>query len=1249
MQGLITRRNWWSAFTFGWVGDLLKKGNTRTICNKDLGDLGEKERARNLTKKLETQWDCEKQRENPRLWKALSRLTSPCEYAFFCFTGCTESLCRISQPIYLAMFLQSLSRMSANDNRWQGMQWALIYLFVMCVNSFVMSWATQQYLFAASHMGMILRVAVTGILYKKVLSMNQKQIGNVTTGHVINLLSNDSRRFDLVCKYLIYVILAPLEILAVAMVMWHMFGVASLAGLPFMGFVIPLALMLGKLSGKLRRCTAEQTDSRLSFISEVISGILLAKMNVWEEPILTEIDKRRRQEMRYVRQTSCICVILEQMYKFSLIFSNCISLVTMVWVGVSLTPVNVFTILSFYVSLRQSVTYYCLLAIRMLFECAASLRRIEQLLDHGVDSFVDKHDQYRLKVIETLNSAFSLEDKPASLDSRSDCAGIEFVDVSSSWGISPKSSLSRLSFRINQGGLLAVTGPIGSGKSTLLLTILHELPKHRGQIWRSGHVSYCPQNPWIFTGTIRENITFGLKFDSLFYKQVVDACALEHDFRFLPERDLTVIGARGMTLSGGQCSRISLARAVYSRASVILLDDPLSRVDAAVGRHVFDRCILKLLGQTTRVVVTHHLKCLKAANHVIVMEDGMIREQGKMEELKCPQLEHWVTEDHEVTEKQEMTSEQYDVSHEHPKQYADEDDVSAASVSWRTYSRYFLAGLPVVGLIVLAALIALTQVSYILTDWWLSRWANLRLADQKKIEPIAIYGALIAITILLAVGHTVMFFVVVLNASQTLHTKMANAVLRVAMNFFHENPTGRILNRFSRDIGIMDEELPRLMLDGIHHTTFVIGVVILSLTANYMVLIAGVPLGLVFGLLSRYYLKTSMEVSRLEAVNRSPVYSHFSATLQGLVTIRTMKMQRRFQETLFRYQDDHSRAWLLLLGCSRWLALRLEFLCVLYVAAIGTGSVLLSTDPALAGLALTYAIQLGGIVQWAVREFTMTQNHMISVQRVLSYTSLPSEPGHESKGTPPRDWPSKGAIRLEDLSLRYKGSTSFALSDINIEVPANGKVGIVGRTGAGKTSILNALMQIEEIQGRIVVDGINTRNINIFKARSCISVIPQNPVVFSGSLRRNLDFFNRLTDEEIWQALSVLQLDSFVKELPGKLQFHLAESGSNLSCGQRQLIGLMRAFLTRNKIVIIDEATANVDMHTERVIQGAIKHAFQDCTLIVIAHRIHTVLECDKVLVMDSGRVVESEPPRDLLDAPDTLFSNLYNLSCHGK
>lgn len=583
---------------------------------------------------------------------------------------------------------------------------------------------------------------------------------------------------------------------------------------------------------------------------------------------------------------------------------------------------------------------------------------------------------------------------------------------------------------------------------------------------------------------------------------------------------------------------------------------------------------------------------------------------------------------------------------------------STGNVAGKVYGNYFRAGGNWCVIFIVIMLCALSQLAASGGDFFIARWVDIEenymnqtengvVEDPNspltRLECIYIFTGLTVLTISVTLIRSFTFFGTCMRASMRLHDNMFRSISRATMRFFNTNTSGRVLNRFSKDIGAVDEMLPTALIDCLQIGLSLLGIIIVVAIANVWLLIPTVVVGIIFYYLRIFYLATSRSVKRLEGVTRSPVFAHLSATLQGLPTIRAFEAGEILTEEFDRHQDLHSSAWYIFIASSRAFGFWLDVFCVIYIVLVTLSFLVMdnysrgSMDGGYVGLAITQSIGLTGMFQWGMRQSAELENQMTSVERILEYSKVDSEPPLESTPDkkPKSDWPQEGKVEFKNVYLRYSPLESPVLKNLNFVIYPREKIGIVGRTGAGKSSLIQALFRLVEVEGSIEIDGVDTSEIGLHDLRSKISIIPQEPFLFSGSLRRNLDPFDSYTDEVLWRALEEVEL----KEMG--LEANVNEGGSNLSVGQRQLVCLARAIVRNNPILVLDEATANVDPRTDELIQTTIRKKFEKCTVLTIAHRLNTVMDSDRILVMDAGCAKEFDHPHVLLQKESSYLKKM--------
>ncbi|KAI8901223.1 P-loop containing nucleoside triphosphate hydrolase protein [Globomyces pollinis-pini] len=1221
----------WSNITFGYVNELIRRGNRTELKPSDFSPVEETEEAEELSIRLSDNLKRNNGNLAKSLWDTFGKSFSVVGFGFF-----IEIAFKIGEGYLLGQLLkwfQNPILMNA------GYYYATGLVLVVAFHGFLRHWM----FFNAIRIGMQVRIALTSTIYKKCLSLSTSH--TTSSGLIVNLISSDVQKFEDASSWLNFIWVSPIELIVVWFFIYLEIGWSSLAPFITLALLFPLQAKLSQLFGNLRGLSMGLRDNWLKNISNMLSGVLVVKLYAWEDAFIKTVNLLRNQEIELLKRGSLLLSVNVSFTHTSPALLAIITFLTFNLSGGVLSPSNVFTVITYMNHTRITLVCNFPKGVQYVAESLVSLRRIEQFLslseiDHlqddrvAQDAFLSELNDKEI-VVSIQNATFSWEESFSS-----DIPNLDHP------------ILHNISLTLRSGTLTAISGPVASGKSSLIQAILGEMKCDSGRIAVADcKIAYASQTPWIQSGTIKQNILFGSDYDPIWFDQVIKACAMERDISLFPNGVNTYIGERGVTLSGGQRARLALARAVYYNADLYLLDDPLAAVDVTVGKQLYNNCITGILKNKCVLLITQQVQLIGKSAFVMTLENGKLIAQtqssaslmtvidNSITELVVPPVTNEISMDYDLL-KEELTTDMM------------EEESSNGSVAFDVYFEYMKSGSTVLGVVGFGFLMIIGQLSLLSTDWWLSHWSTQSPTEQGNPLYKTVVLVLLAFVMLFGTFRVTVYFLMCVSASQALFEKMLSAVFRSPMLFFQSNPQGRIMNRFSRDMALVDEMLPAAFFDTIACGLFFITTVIVTMVVVPYTIFLVPFLAFAFYKLQQYYLLTCRQVKRYESKCRSPVYAHVPSTLEGLTIIRSFTMEKNFAGQFYSNQNEHSRMLLCYLSCVRWLGLRLDLMVTAFLAAVTFGCVtfqsFLNVNPGLMGLLLTYLMSLCDMLQWCVRQGAETENLMISTERIFEYMKLPSEAPTVTVVSVAPNWPVKGEVVFEHMNLTYPNSNKEkpnppTLVDFNITFQPGSRVGIVGRTGAGKSSLIQALFRIVEPSptGSIKIDSVNTSDIGLDDLRSRISIIPQEPFCFKGTIRFNLDPFGKYTDEELWNVLELVKLKQAIESDAKKLDAIVVENGANWSVGERQLICLARAILRNSKLIVMDEATSSVDLNTDTLIQTMIRErsgSFGESTILTIAHRLLTVIDYDYILVLDQGSVKEYGKPWELLQNSSGYF-----------
>ncbi|KAK4540267.1 hypothetical protein LTR36_009672 [Oleoguttula mirabilis] len=1114
-------------------------------------------------------------------------------------------------------------------------------------------------------------------------------------GRIINLMSMDTYRIDQASGMFHMVWTSPIQVILTLTLLLINLTYSALAGFAFICIMMPaLARAIKSLMAR-RKVINKITDQRVNLTQEILSSVRFVKFFGWETSFLDRLAAIRNRE---IDKISFLLSVRNGIMAVSMtmpIFASMLAFITYSETHANFNPAPIFSSLALFNALRIPLNLLPMV-IGQVVDANASVGRIQEFLEaeevsdeaewdfesksaisirsadftwertpdqnpndkpgqapKGMKQIKDEKKQAkkdakedkRKSKLEEKEKLSSVPQTPTSPDGSTDPAGADVEEAK-------PFQIRGIDLDIGRNELVAVIGSVGSGKSSLLGALAGDMRRTTGNVTFGASRAFCPQYAWIQNATVKQNIIFGKDFDERWYNEVVDACALRPDLEMLPSGDLTEIGERGITVSGGQKQRLNIARAIYFNADIVLMDDPLSAVDAHVGKHIMDNAICGLLKDKCRVLATHQLHVLHRVDRIIWMKEGVVFKVATFNEL----MEH----DEEfqnlmkTTASEEKREDQEEVNED---EVEDEKKISrkkkgkkpagalmqveeraVKGVGFDVYKAYIKASGSLWNAPLVVLILIVSQGANIVTSLWLSYWTSNKFGLSNG-EYIGVYAALGVVQAALLFTFSVLLTVLGTKASKVMLHRAIKRVLRAPMSFFDTTPLGRITNRFSKDVDTMDNALTDSMRMFFMTMAMILSVFALIIAYYYYFAIALAPLSIMFLFSAGYYRASAREIKRHEAVLRSAVFSRFGEAVSGTSTIRAYGLQEHFAKSVNSAVDEMDGAYFLTFGNQRWLSTRLDAVGNLLVFTVGILVVTsrFSINPSTGGLVLSYILTIVQMIQFTVRQLAEVENNMNSTERIHYYGNKLEEEAPLRLGDVRESWPEKGEIVFDNVQMRYRDGLPLVLKGLSMHVKGGERIGVVGRTGAGKSTIMSTVFRLTELSGgSITVDGVNIATIGLHDLRSRLAIIPQDPTLFRGTIRSNLDPFNEHEDLELWNALRQADLvgaEQTMEDESGRIHLDtpVEDEGMNFSLGQRQLLALARALVRNSQIIVCDEATSSVDFETDQKIQKTIVRGFKGKTLLCIAHRLKTIIGYDRILVMDAGDVAE-------LDAPITLY-----------
>lgn len=1132
--------------------------------------------------------------------------------------------------------------------------------------------------YMTSIVGAKIRGILTRLILDKAMSINAKGEHTFGDSKVQSLISTDLNRIDLALPFLPFGIAAlPAMAVCIGLLIYNI-GASALSGIAIL-FLLLIALGVGApLLFKMRNKMVIYTDDRIQTIKELLTNFKMIKFYSWETSYEDRIHQTRTIEMNFMYKMQ---MLRNGLVSFAITMPNYASIAafcTFYAISDGQTPANLFSSLSFF-SVLSELFLYVPFTMIMGIDLTNGLKRIGELYTF------DNRDESKIFIEQVPDAKYSVKLDHAFFEWETFDDNEKDEELDSDKTSLVKSQITENNFpglidinlEIKKGEFVVVIGSIGSGKTSLLMAMSGFMERNHGTVYHSGTSLFCGA-PWVQNATVRQNITFGLPYNKAKYDEIVEACCLLPDFEQFIGGDMTEVGERGITLSGGQKARINLARSVYADKDIIFMDDVLSAVDAKVGKHIVDKCFLGILKYKTRILATHHLHIADKADRMIFVNgDGSI-EIGNYDELgktnnKINDLfrfhDHKMQNEKDIIGKVEPVTvvdiEKEKVNYEFSSEVKITEDEERAvnALGLHIYTDYINIGLGRFKFsfpMIFISLMILSTFCDLFSNTWLTYWLEDKWADRGKSFYMGLYIMFTFLYSIFLTAEFLMLSYLCTTAAKYLNLKATSRILHVPMSFMDTNPLGRILNRFTKDTDVLDNSL----VDQIRMTLIplcnIVGTIILCIIYIPWFAIAIPVMLFIFITITEFYQASAREIKRLEAIKRSFVYSHFNETIDGKLTIRAFGFNKNFCEGINPLIDTQNESYFAIIAIQRWLVANLSIISLLIVLVISLCCVfnVFNISASQSGLLLTYVLSISPQLSMLMSTLTIIENEFNSAERLNYYAFdlVQEKPFEIPENDPNEDWPVNNAIEFKNVSMKYRPELPYVLKNVSLLIKSNEKIGVCGRTGAGKSTIMTCLYRLTEFEGEIDIDGVNISNLGLHKLRSKLSIIPQDPSLFIGDIRHNLDPFKKFDDDTLWNVLcsaGLIEKDELksVRDETDKEKYHkfhllrsVEQGGSNFSLGERQLLALARTIVMKTTILIMDEATSSVDYKTDSKIQESIAKNFNDCTILCIAHRLKTILKYDRIIVMEGGEIVEFDTPKDLFNANGT-FREMCNQS----
>ena len=1152
----------------------------------------------------------------PALLKSLLRLNKRGWLLSLVYYG-GFALFSLCGPVLVNIFV---TRLESGIHTSSDLLESVIYALCVGLTGLLGGLCIQHYFHAnICRIQMIINVVNTKI-FRHALVLSKEAREKIPVGDIVNHLSTDTDAVAEVNGAVSDFLYCVTMISGAIGLLFYYIGSTAWVAVALLALLVPVTRKVGREFTRNDEVLMKHRDERVSLMAQILSAVRLVKYFVWEKSVSEEVAQVRAKELAARRRIARAELMVTLLYVSVGTFVLFAVLAVYAWRGGQLAPALVFTCVSLFSLLEDPFAFLT--------------RTISQLINAKVGGE---------RIAKFLAQKATLTSTGSSVHS-SQTVGVSMKDVSVHLGEARFPSLIGVNMTLMPGQSLAVVGPVGSGKTTFIHSLLGEVERSSGEIsfftvtGERGHtarIGYVPQETYILNGTLRENLTFGN--EGVSEEQVgraLEISGLISDVQRMPGGLKTEIGEKGVNLSGGQKQRLSLARSFLHKPQLVVLDDPLSAVDPAMEDHLANHLIFGEWKNVTRVAITHRLTHLQRFDKIAFLDRGQLRGFGSFAELSenCPAFRAYLEEyarSHAVPAGMARVNEEVKtVVSTEASRITEDEDREFGAVRGGVYWDYVLSlggenkrWRPYMLTLLFAAAASGTAFP-LLQKAWLAYAAG----KFEALTVIYVYGGLGLLVLAAALCADLFWLKRGLAAGRNIHEQMLKSILGATVRFFDSTPMGRILQRFSRDMEAIDIQLQWSFEHSMKSFAQVIVTLTLIVVTLPWVALVIAPVLLIYYRVQKLYRSSAREAKRLDSLGRSPRYAHFKETLQGLVVIRAFGKTDWFLEEFYKRLSHSQRMFHGHFMINRWFSSRIPLVGGL-VSMLTALAVVLSVrsgtlSPGLGGLLTVYSLSFWGVLNWGIRIWAEVEARMTSMERVKFYSRLPQEPSVTQDGVVPEAWPVRGEVRFENVVLRYAPHLPEVLKGLSFNISAGEKAGIIGRTGSGKSTLIQALYRFTELTaGRILIDGVDIATVPLARLRKVLAIIPQDPTLFMGTIRSNLDRYGEFSEAELWSVLERTNLAEAVRAMPLGLESRLHENGSNLSQGQRQLMCLARALLMKAKVIILDEATASVDVQTDAQVQRIVRESCKGVTMLIIAHRLGTVRDCDQILEISEGRL----------------------------